>query len=223
MSGLIRYVTAIAALSLALSGCQAADSELYWISKSGSAPSLAEFTAWKKDSRLHQILAAYTIQDLPLALDGRSETEHIAGVAGDFWSIAAVQPYFGRLLHPNDSKAVVLSFALFQRSFAADPGMLGREISIAGERYTVVGILPRSFSFEFPQLAAPGGKERPVDAYVSMIDALGPVAVIGKLTPGVRPMQAEAELQLIQKRVSQETTVIHVSPLKRKFSGGYTP
>jgi len=223
MTRLIRCATTIAVLIVTLSGCRAAGSDLYWISKGGAAPSLPEFMAWRKDSKLFQAIAAYAIQDLHLSDGGRSESERIGRLAGDFWSIAAVQPYFGRLLHPNDSKTVVLSFALFQRSFAADPAVLGREISINGERFTVVGVLPRTFSFLFPQLLAAGAQEGPVDAYLSATDSQTSMAVVGKLAPGVRPMQAEAELRLLSARAGKDTAAIHVTPLKRSFSGGYKP
>jgi len=223
MTRLIRCATTITVLIVTLLGCRTAGSDLYWISKSGATPPLAEFMAWKRDSKLFQAIAAYAIQDVPISDGGRSENERIARLAGDFWSLAAVQPTLGRLLHPNDSKTVVLSFALFQRSFAADPAVLGREVSINGERFTVVGVLPRTFSFLFPQLLAAGAQERPVDAYLSATDSQTSMAVVGTLAPGVRPMQAEAELRLLSARAGKDTATIHVTPLKRSFSGGYKP
>ena len=48
---------------------------------------------------------------------------------------------------PGAAKVVALSHALWQRGFGADPGLVGRSITLEGEPYTVVGVMPERFDF----------------------------------------------------------------------------
>ena len=48
-------------------------------------------------------------------------------------------------MFPTVSAVAILSDAFWQRVFHGDPAVLGRTISLRGEQYTVVGIMPRDF------------------------------------------------------------------------------
>ena len=71
-------------------------------------------------------------------------------VGTGFFSVLGVPPLFGREFtadedRPNGPAAVVLSAELWRTAFAADPAALGRPITLRGEPYTVVGIMPDGF------------------------------------------------------------------------------
>jgi putative ABC transport system permease protein len=118
----------------------------------------------------------------------------------------ARRPVVGRGLSPRSDasptpREVVLSDGLWRRRFAGDRGVVGREVSLAVERYTVVGVVPR-------------GLEYPVDADVWApleIDRslLSPPArtarflrVVTRLRSGVSVAQPQAELSTIAGRLA---------------------
>ena len=73
-----------------------------------------------------------------------------AQVTGRYFTTLQVPALLGRTIQPGEDSTgrdhvVVLSFALWQRLFGAEPGVLGRTVSLNGESYQVVGVMPREF------------------------------------------------------------------------------
>lgn len=73
-------------------------------------------------------------------------------VSGEFFSVLRLQPHIGRLLTPEDNRRIgghpvaVLSDAFWRRRFDGSPDALGREFTLNGARFTVVGVAPQGFS-----------------------------------------------------------------------------
>jgi len=96
-------------------------------------------------------LAAYFQQ--PFSLSDGTQTERVIGqiVSGNYFSVAGVSPALGRFFLPDEDRTpgahpvAIISHDLFRRRFAADPGMLGRTVSLNGLAYTVVGVTPAGF------------------------------------------------------------------------------
>jgi putative ABC transport system permease protein len=71
-------------------------------------------------------------------------------VTGRYFSTLQVPAMLGRTIQPGEDSAgrehvVVLSYALWQRLFGSDPGVVGRSLSLNGETYQVIGVMPREF------------------------------------------------------------------------------
>jgi putative ABC transport system permease protein len=71
--------------------------------------------------------------------------------SGNFFGILGVPARLGRTIGPEDArpgheKVVVLADSLWRRRFASDPGVIGRAITIDGDSYTVVGVMPPGFA-----------------------------------------------------------------------------
>jgi putative ABC transport system permease protein len=71
--------------------------------------------------------------------------------SGNFFGILGVPARLGRTIGPEDArpgheKVVVLADSLWRRRFASDPGVIGRAITIDGDNYTVVGVMPPGFA-----------------------------------------------------------------------------
>jgi predicted permease len=70
-------------------------------------------------------------------------------VSGNYFDVLAVSPVIGRALTEEDlaaSNAAVISYQLWQRTFAADPGVLGKTMRMGRRDYTVVGVAPAGFT-----------------------------------------------------------------------------
>ena len=85
-------------------------------------------------------------------LTGQTEPERLEGqrVSSSYFQVLRVTPTLGRSFdysddRPNGSKVAILSDKLWRRRFGADPGIVGRLISLDDDSYTVVGVMPNSF------------------------------------------------------------------------------
>jgi predicted permease len=138
------------------------------------------------------------------------EPEQVSGlrVSASFFPVLGVQPFLGRnFLKEEETRGkdheVILSHGLWQRRYGADATLIGKTIKVDGEDFTVVGVMPREFHWEFDsghrQLWVPvgyteGDKVRGGNSFVSF----------ARLKPGVTVAQARAEMEGIGARLSQQ-------------------
>jgi predicted permease len=155
---------------------------------------------------------------LPASIGGRREPERVWGqaVSGNYFEVVGVTMAHGRPITPAEDVAagrdrvVVLSHALWQRRFGADPGLIGQTIPLNGMPYVVIGVTPRGFRGTdrgiVPEFWAPL-----VNCIELMPDlALGAkmdnrrnswVRVSARLKPGVSREQAAAAVTVIKNRI----------------------
>jgi putative ABC transport system permease protein len=83
---------------------------------------------------------------------GDAEPERIAGqrVTADYFRVLGVPPVIGRDFQDTDDRTnapnvVILSDALWRRRFGADPAIVGRDIKLADNNYSVIGVMPAGF------------------------------------------------------------------------------
>jgi putative ABC transport system permease protein len=88
-------------------------------------------------------------------LTSGGEPEQVPGalVSGKFFAALGSKPALGRILTPEDdapgadNHVVVLNYALWQRRFGADRGVIGKTLQINAENYRVLGVMPRGFAY----------------------------------------------------------------------------
>lgn len=140
-------------------------------------------------------------------LTGQGEPVRLAGtlVSAEFFLILGARPELGRPFYPGEDKAgqnnyVILSHALWQQRFAADPSIIGRAIELEGISRQIVGVMPASFRFPSAktQVWIPLNND-PRDTIAYWAGDFMPI--IGRLHPGVTTAQARAEIRLFQTRV----------------------
>ncbi|MEP6922542.1 MAG: ABC transporter permease [bacterium] len=147
-------------------------------------------------------------------MSGRGEPERVfaPGATANFFSVLGVEPLLGRTFQPGEDKrgaprVVVLTYGMWQRRFGGDRGILGQSLTINGDPYTVVGVLPASFQFALRN-ADLWRPYQPTDAQLTRRFLHG-TNLIGRLKPGVSATQAQAELSVITKRIEQENPQSH--------------
>src|SRR5204863_7851110 len=121
-----------------------------------------------------------------------------AHVLSSFFTLLRVKPFLGRALVAEDdavreSRGAVLSYALWQRRFGGDSGVLGRTITLDtyGRRdYTVVGVMPPGFALpdQCELWLAAGWNGIPADRRSGRW-----LNVLARLKPGVTLERARAE------------------------------
>lgn len=143
-------------------------------------------------------------------LSGTIQPERIVGtrVSPDLFDVLGVAPALGRAMTADEDRAtakvVVLSNGLWTRAFGRDPTLVGRSISLDGQPYTVIGIMPEAFVF--PPRGGQGFSGEPADVYLPISftpierQAFGSMynnSVVARLKPGVSIERARAELTAI--------------------------
>ncbi|MGH9755687.1 MAG: ABC transporter permease [Blastocatellia bacterium] len=170
----------------------------------------ADFLALRSESKTLEPIAAYVFRGIILT-KGQPERIHSAQVTADFFATLGVNPVLGRALlpdenNPDSNPVVVISHALWQRRFGADPNLIGRTIRLDQEGYTVVGIMPPDFHFP-----------KDCDAWTPLASDFHDVSLIlqgkrigidvevfARLKPGVTLQQAQAEMSLIAPKLERD-------------------
>ena len=200
----------------------------------GSHPlnaSFADFSSWQQESLSFTEMAARTWAYLNLTGNGEPERLSVARVSPNFFHLVGVGPAMGRGFLDSESRAgndreVVLSFALWQHRFAANPNIVGQQITLNQQAYTVAGIMPNGF--HFPQA---------VDLWqpLALTDAekndrsSHDFAVFARLKPGVSREQATAEMTGIAARLARQHPAtntglqVRVASLAESVNGDLTP
>jgi putative ABC transport system permease protein len=157
------------------------------------------FLALKDGKSSLENVAAFT-SDSGFNLSEVGPPERLDGsaVSTDLFSVLGVNAELGRTLRtgedrPGQDGVVIISHALWQQRFGADPGIIGRRIKVNDESREVVGVMP--MDFHFPSRDTRIWVPLRIDPNdVIGLWALSSVNMIGRLRPGATPEQARAEV-----------------------------
>ena len=90
-------------------------------------------------------------------LTGGDEPVRVSGMAvsRDFFQTLGTRPLLGRVFVPEEATAgkntvVVLSYAFWRERVGSDSSIIGRDLSLNGRKYTVVGVMPERFQLRYP-------------------------------------------------------------------------
>jgi len=177
-------------------------------------------------------LAAYTGGGAILSGQGDPETLNAPRVNAAFFSVLGVDPLLGRTFQngedsQNGPNVTVLTYGLWQRRFGADPGIVGRALTINGNSYTVIGVLPASFQFAM----------RPADLFLPYQPSQSQLTrrfmhgtnLIARLKSDKSADEAQSELNLIAGRIEQQFNDSHAGvkarlvPLQEEVVGNVRP
>lgn len=177
-------------------------------------------------------IAAYTGGGGIMSGNGEPERVFFPSATANFFSVLGVEPVIGRAFQPGDDKpgtplVTVLTYGLWQRRFGGDPGIVGQSLTLNGQSYTVVGVLPASFQFAL-RSADLWRPYQPTDAQLTRRFMHG-TNVIGRLKPGVSVQQAQSELDVIASGIEREHNQSHAGtglrliPLQEQVVGQVKP
>jgi putative ABC transport system permease protein len=181
--------------------------------------SFPEFFDVRLRNRSFARLAAY--RDKDFAFSSGAEVQNLRGqrVTGNFFATLGIEPALGRSFKLEDEQAgggpgglkVVLSHKFWRRQFNGDPNVVGRQINLDRQAFTIVGVMPPGF--QYPIQAEPN------DIYVTIaIDAVsaggrppnteqrnnGQLRSVGRLRPGVSIEEASAEMHALAGALEKE-------------------
>jgi putative ABC transport system permease protein len=168
----------------------------------------ANFFDLRNQSQSFEGIGAHGPQDVNLTSDG-AEPERLSGelVTANVFSILGVEPALGRTFLANEDQVgqehvVVLGDALWRRRFNRDPSIVNRNITLNGESFTVIGVMPRGFFFPqretelwIPWAMEPEQAAGRGDHYLRLV---------ARLRPETTLKQANAEVDAVGGRLATE-------------------
>jgi putative ABC transport system permease protein len=192
---------------------------------SGVSP--ADYLDFQSQASSYEQIAAYAPVDFNLSTGGDPEPVFSSLVTLNFFDTLGMKPALGRSFAAGEDQAgknqvVVLSYGLWQRRFAGDPGVVGREIKLNGAVYSVIGVMGKEFRFPMasgmwtPLALSPQDRVGRDSRYLKLV---------ARLKNGVSESQARAELQTIASHLGEKYPRtnqgwgVMVQPLRRFITG----
>jgi putative ABC transport system permease protein len=175
------------------------------------------FLDWRSRNHVFDRISVFREDDFTLT--GRAEPAHLKGavVSANMFSVLGVHPEFGRDFNSEEDiptsnpLPIILSHSLWQSRFGNDPKIVGQNLTLDGQMFAVVGVMPAGFQFpvertpvEFWTTIALDA--RPVNGSPPMTSQRGAgyLDVIARLKPQVTLMTAQTEMAGIQGALNRE-------------------
>ena len=191
--------------------------------------SYPNFVDWQRVNHSFSALGAFRTEEYNLTGAGEPERLHGHMVSADFLTALGINPILGRNILGEEDQAgeapvVVLGDGFWKRKFGLSPDVLGRNLTLNGNQYTVVGVAtsmiaglsPTDVYVPIGQWTDPTFRDRHID--------MGTTA-IGRLKPGVTFEQAKADMDSVAKNLaaaypdSNKGSGIAMVPLKTDVVG----
>ena len=167
----------------------------------------ADYYDWRAQTHGFEDMAIWRNSQFNLTGERGELPEAIPAGAGawNLFPLLGVRPAFGRTFTEAEDRpggdVAMLTWSVFQRRFAGDPAIVGRQIHLDGKPYTVVGVLPAWFTYPDAKIqvwvpfAATDKPEllRHHDWHQSR--------VVGRLRPGISLANAMSQLEAVQYRL----------------------
>ncbi len=176
----------------------------------GGAP--ANVLDWREQVDAFQDVAMYTehVGSFTHVREGEPELLGVTNVSGNFFSVLGVPAALGRAFEWDETwegndGVIILSHALWETHFGADPGVVGRTVELSGTTVEIVGVMPDGFSFpsDQTQMWSPWGWATDARDHVWFRRAHW-VRPVARLAPGVSPTEADGQLQVVVHRLQTE-------------------
>jgi predicted permease len=162
-----------------------------------SAPNYRD---WKAAAKSFASMGIYYDRAVTMLTAG--EPTRLAGtsVSADVLPTLGVSPVVGRAFSPDDDRAgapatIILSYSLWQSQFGADPNILGRNLVVDSESYSVIGVMPPLFHFPASDSLFWVTNRFTERNYQDRTDNW--LEAVARLRPGVTLEQARAEMDAI--------------------------
>src|SRR6476661_6377996 len=170
-----------------------------------TSTSLPDFQDWRDQSHAFQQMSAR--YNTAFVLTGEGEPERVIGdrVTANFLTTLGVRPLIGRSFLPEeekvggDDRVVMLGYGYWQRRFAGDPHIIGRQIQLSGQPFIVIGVTPKDFLVKREvDVYAPARADTTLPRRAEFMD------VFARLRPGVTVQQADADLAAVNRHLAEQ-------------------
>jgi predicted permease len=205
-----------------------------WHSERGqySKSSAWDYNAWRERTNTFNDVAAYW--DAGYTITGTDRPEGLIGwqFTPNLFAMLGVHAALGRTFVPVDGQegrdnVVVLSDSFWRQRFNADANILGQTLQLDGRGYTIVGVMPASFTH--PYAGAQIWTPLALSANALADRKQRSLRVIARLRDGVTREQAEVELRALAQQQARDYADTHagwtvsVRPIRDFYIGDARP
>lgn len=163
------------------------------------------FLALKEQTKSFADLGAQDYGSFNLVRPDAAERIEGAYITANVLPLLGIEPILGRGITAEEDRSgagafvVLLGHDLWRRQFGSDPQILGQQIRLNEEQYTVIGVMPPTYKFPYEaELWVPMGLE------TTSTNPQHYLYTVARLKPGVSREQAQRELDTIAARLGQE-------------------
>jgi putative ABC transport system permease protein len=170
--------------------------------------SYQNFVDWRTQNSVFENVTALRPRE-SFNLTGAGDSERLQGrlVSANFLSTLGIKPIRGRDFladddQPNAAPVAIISHALWQRRFGADESITGKQVTLNGQQFTVIGITPANFRY-----GAEADITVPIGLSAERFKLRGKdpgITAFARLKPGTSIDNANAELNTIAARLEQQ-------------------
>jgi putative ABC transport system permease protein len=194
-----------------------------------------DFLDWKSQNSCFVDMAAIGT-GLPTVTTGDDAEQVLAGfVTANYFSVLGAKPMLGRTFsndeeEPGKNHVLVSSYAFWTSRLGSDPNIVGRELKVGSDPYTVIGVMPSGFIDTRPdeyKAAAFWTPRKP--EYEPKSRRAGSLGVVGRLKPGVSIPQAQQVMNAVAESIEQQFPETSrgwrtsLMPLHERFVGEIQP
>lgn len=194
---------------------------------------LPDFIDYRDQNKSLAGIAAYANWSANLTDHGDPERLQGLRISANAFQMLGVEAAVGRAFLPEEDtpgqqRVVVLSYGLWQRRFGADQQLVGKTLTLNGDRYTVVGVLPPEFFFPIKEAEVAIPLAPDADPWRNVRTSTNFLRAIARLKSGITREQAEADLTSVAMRMRQQYPVanarklgVTLSPLHEEVVGNF--
>jgi putative ABC transport system permease protein len=170
-------------------------------------PAPANYADWSSQNRVFEAMAAIDSRTFNLISDGDPERIEANGISYHFFPLLGINPILGSNFLPTDDqpdapKVTIISYRMWMDRYGADRNIVGHKILLDGQKYTIVGVMPRGFQFLEPQISLwvpiAFSKEESTARDNHYLN------VIARLRSNVTREQANAEMRAIMANIARD-------------------
>jgi putative ABC transport system permease protein len=166
--------------------------------------SAGDYLEWKKESRLFQDMVAWSGGSYSLSMSGHPEEVQTRIMSPGSYNMMGVPFLLGRDFLPEEGEVgknhvVIMTNLFWKERFGSDTNIIGKNVRLNGEQYTVVGVLRAGLTdrFEAPLFLPLAFKPEQINHDFHWL------LVMGRMKPGVTLQQANADMDAVTRHIAE--------------------
>ncbi|HKN74484.1 MAG TPA: ABC transporter permease [Candidatus Acidoferrum sp.] len=183
--------------------------------------SYPDFEELRDQSASFADILAFRVTLAELAVDQKADHCVMSRVSSNYFSSLGVKPAYGRLILPTEGltpgadPVIVLGYSYWRKRFAGDPDVVGKKVELNQHPFTVIGVAPKDFKGTYSALNMDAFV--PFSAQMEMAEdsdntvektwtsrTYRTLTLMGRLKPGISIKQAQASLNVVAQRISDQ-------------------
>jgi predicted permease len=194
-----------------------------------------DYEDWRAQQHSFTQVAAYSTlnpETVSLVMNGQAQQVHRVLASGNFFSLLGLTPMIGRVIReqddlPESDHVALLSASAWDRYFGKDPSVVGRNVTLNGTSFTIIGVLPIGAAYP-----SEGEVWLPLSLLAQETRASRvwhSVKVLGRLRPDVGLPEARADLQTVSAHLAaaypatNRNVSVLLKPLREELVGTLRP